>query len=275
VEATGSTPLSIDESVKVSNNTSANPLIKAAATTAVGNIVLLRVDGGGYYDETAIRFHSNATFAFDNNLDAHKYFDSPGYVGYPGVWTKRTTISTKSGGEDYSINSLPYALTSNAVIPVLVKVYATGQHTISASDLQNLAPGTCFTLKDKLLNITHDLKASDYVFNISDTTSVPRFELTVCANTAAGINNPAINSENVFVKQDRNGVYVDLNFDKNTKAIISAINILGQEIMATKQVECINNRYYLDLLAKEQIIIVNVITPEKRYTQKIFVPNNN
>ncbi len=280
VEATGFTPLSITEAMKVSNNTASNPLIKASGATSssnVGNVVRLKITDGYFSDETAIRFHGSATNGFDVNLDAKKYFDSPGYAGYAstGPWTKRTTISTQSGNKDYSINSLPYALTSNAVIPVLAKVYATGQHTISALDLQNLAPGTCVTLKDKLLNITHNLAASDYVCSISDTTSTARFELTICANLTAGINE-ATSFENVFVKQDNIGVYVDLNFDKSTKATITAINMLGQSVMNDMNVECIANKYYLNLSnIKEQIIVVSVNTEEKRYTQKVYIPAGN
>ena len=275
VQALGGS-LNIGENAKVAYNTGSDPLLKTNATVSnIGSVVRLNLTGGGYMDETAIRFHSNGTSGFDNGLDAKKYFDSPGYVGYPGVWNKRTTISTKSGNADYSINSLPLPLTVNAVIPVLVKVYASGQHTITGVDLNNLPAGTCVTLKDKLLNITHNLTSGPYVFTINDTTSVPRFELTVCANIVMGINNvTAPVSQNVFVKQDRNGVYVDLNFENSTKAYISANNILGQQLMAPKQVECTTGRYYLDLKAKEQIIMVNVITDEKRYTQKIFVEQN-
>ncbi len=275
VIATGASPLSISENAKVAYNTGSNPLLKTTATSTIGSVLRLNLTNGTYSDGTAIRFHSNGTAGFDNGLDAKKYFDSPGYAGYPGVWTKRTTISTQSGGKDYSINSLPYAIATNAVIPVLVKVYASGQHTISASGISNLALGTCVTLKDKLLNITHDLKTSDYVFNINDTTATARFELTVCANITAGINNNSVAAENVFVKQDRNGVYVDLNFESNTKAYITANNILGQQLMTPKQVECVSGRYYLDLNAKEQIIMVSVIANEKRHTQKIFVQQQN
>ncbi len=269
-QSSGTGNLSVLESDKVSNNTSANPLLKTTAAS-IGSVIRLQVNGGGYMDETAIRFHSAATAGFDNNLDANKYFDSPGYIGYPGAYTKRTTISTKGGSADYSINSLPYATLTNAVIPVLVKVYTSGQHTISASGLSNLAPGTCVMLYDKVTSINHNLAASDYVFNINDTTSAARFDLTICANIAAGINNnAAVTDGNVAIKQDANGVYVQLNFDKNTKATITASNILGQSIMTAKEVQGTTEKYYLDLNNKDQVIIVNVTTNDKRYTQKII-----
>jgi len=267
------------ESNKVSNNTGTDQLLKSGnpnTTASIGNVIYLKLEGGGYTDQTAIRFHSAATSSFDRTLDAKKLFDSPGYAGYgKNPWTLRTTISTQGGNTDYSINSLPYALVSAAVIPVLAKVYASGQHTISGVNLNNLAPGTCVVLKDKLLNVTQDLTLGNYVCNLSDTATTARFELTICANITAGVNNSPAALENIFVKQDNNGVYVDLNFEKNTKAIISANNILGQQLMTPKQVECVNGKYYLDLNAKEQIIMVSVIANDKRTTKKIFIQNQN
>ncbi len=275
VNALGAGNLAIAESDKVAYNTSADPLLKNTATAAaIGNVIRLNLAGGGYTDGTAIRFHGSATTAFDNNLDATKYWDSPGYIGYPGVWTARTTISTKSLNKDYSINSLPYATLGNVIIPVLVKVYASGSHTITPVGLNNLAAGTCATLKDKVTGTIHDLFTGPYVFNINDTTAAPRFELTICGNIVAGVNNVNTVAENVLIKQDKNGVYVDLSFEKNTKAIISASNILGQEIMITKNVECVSDRVYLNLSAKEQIVVIKVITPDKNYAQKFFVSQN-
>lgn len=276
VQATGSGNLNISESDKVSNNTSANPLLKTTASS-IGTVIRLQIaDGYGFMDEAAIRFHGAATPAFDNSLDAKKYFDSPGYAGYPGIWTKRTTISTQSGGADYSINSLPYATTSNAVIPVLAKVYATGQHTITGVDLTNLPPGTCVDLKDKLLNVTHNLLAGPYICNISDTTTTARFELTVCGNIVLGVNNiQASGSDNVLIKQDINGVYVDLNFENKTTSYISATNVLGQQIMNPKQVDCVSGKYYLDLNAKDQVVLVSVVANNKRTTKKFFIANQN
>lgn len=72
------------------------------------------------------------------------------------------------------------------------------------------------------------------------------------------------------VGKDSRGIYVDLNFDKNTKATITVNNILGQTLISPMQVETSVDKFYLDLNAKEQIIFVTVTTNEKRFTQKIF-----
>ena len=78
------------------------------------------------------------------------------------------------------------------------------------------------------------------------------------------------NDNSIKVGKDVRGVYVELTFDKSTKATISANNILGQVLITPMQVETTTDKYYLDLTAKEQIVFITVTTNEKRFTQKIF-----
>lgn len=274
VVALSNTSLAAKETNKISNNTNLMKTNSEASTANTGLPIKLTINGfSGEADETAIRFHGAATNAYDIEYDAYKIFQTPGYVGYPGSYSKYTTISTKGGNTDYSINSLPYALTQNAVIPVLVKVMASGQYTISGQDMQLLPPGACVTLKDKLLNITHNIKASPYVCTVNDTTSAARFELTVCADVTTGINDnntSVANDLSVNVMHDLNGIDVDLNFDKTTKARISVTNILGQKIVENKKVTTQNEKVHFGLEPKNQLLFVTVETENSKITKKII-----
>lgn len=107
---------------------------------------------------------------------------------------------------------------------------------------------------------------------------------SVCADSSKftymvhAVNSPTLsgilsyqNIDNTIkVGKDARGIYVDLAFEKNTKATISVNNILGQVLISPMNVETTSERYYLDLNAKEQIVFVTVTTNEKRFTQKIF-----
>ena len=274
VEAVSNTNLVALETNKIASNTNLMKTNNAVNSNNIGLPIKLNINGfSGDFDETVIRFHGSTTNAFDIEWDARKIFQTPGYVGYPGGYSKYTTISTKGGNADYSINSLPYALTQNAVIPVLVKVMATGQYTITGQDMQLLPPGACVTLKDKLLNVTHNIKASPYVCTISDTTSAARFELTVCADVTTGINdnNSIANSDlSVNVKHDLTGIDVDLNFDKTTVAKISVTNILGQKIVENKKVTTQNETVHFGLEAKNQLLFITVETENNKITKKII-----
>ncbi|MFO0356795.1 MAG: hypothetical protein ACK50A_07565 [Sphingobacteriaceae bacterium] len=276
VEATGNTSLTFDEVNKSNQNTTLQPLLKNNNTVNtnnnIGSVIRLNLNGGGWCDDAAIRFHSNATTSFDKSLDARKLYNSPGYAGYPGEWTKRTVIATQSNNEDYSINSLPYAQTQSAVIPVIVRVYSTGQYTISGSGLNNLPPNACVVLKDKLLNTTQDLRLGNYVCNINDTTYAARFELTICADVTADVKSlDPVKAENAInINKDAKGVFVNFDFEKATNANIIVTNVLGQKIMDTKKVKTSKDKIYLDLNTSEQLIFVTVETENEKVTKKFL-----
>ncbi len=273
VEAIGAGNLSVTEGCKSNKNTSANELLKSNSNSSnISSLFRLNIDGGGYHDDAVIRFHSNATNSFDKVLDARKMYNSPGYVGYPGTWGKRTVIATQSNNEDYSINSLPYAQTQNAVIPVIARVYTTGQYTISGTDIQNLPPNACVILKDKLLNTTQDLRLGDYICNIVDTTIASRFELTVCADVTADVKSQTATEtvSSILINKDASGIFVDFDFKNTTKANITVTNILGQKIMDTKKVKVTNDNVYLDLSVNDQLIFVTVETENEKVTKKFL-----
>ena len=272
--ATGASNITFLESDKVSYNTASYSILKTASSSTIGTVFQLNVAGAtsGDFDQTYIRFHGNATPTFDNNLDAYKRFATPGYLGYPGPYSKYTTISTKVGTADYSINSLPYANNSNVVIPVMVKVSATGTYSIVPIDIANLPSGSCVTLKDKLLNIMHDLRTGAYVCSINDTTSTARFELTICADVTAGISTLSVDQNTTLINQDQNGAYVKTSFETNTKATISAFNVMGQKLMADKEIEGKDLTTYLDLGdVHSQVVIIRVTTAKANTTKKIFI----
>jgi hypothetical protein len=271
VQATSSGNLGFQESHKISNNTGANQLIRTSSQNQnIGTVLRLHVNGGGYSDETAIRFHQNATPNFDGALDAWKLFDSPGYLGFPGVWSARTTISTKDAlNKDLSINSLPYPHTQNAVIPVLVRVLSTGVHTITASQLENLPPSACVLLKDKLTNTTHDLRTGGYVCTIADSTQSARFELKVCANGIIGINENTVDDNSVLIGTVADGAIVYLNFDKAAKTTISVTNILGQKVKEDVTLYAEKESVNIQLPSNNQVYFVTINNGSKTYTKKI------
>lgn len=265
----GITSVTFHESNKTSSN---NSMLK---TTTVGDVFQLNIAGSdGKYDNTYIRFHNSATPAFDDLLDAYKRYGTPGYPGIPGNTTQNTSIATVVSNQYYSINSLPFGTTSDVVIPVVAKAYSTGQYTISPIDIQNMPANSCVILKDKLLNINHDLRTGSYIFNMADTTSAPRFELTICAGQVATSikQNSSINN-NVLIGQDgAAGVFVKTAFDKNTKSVISAYNVMGQKIMADKEIEGTENLVYLDFKeTHNQIVIIKVTNEKGQTTKKVFL----
>ncbi|HOZ87849.1 MAG TPA: T9SS type A sorting domain-containing protein, partial [Bacteroidia bacterium] len=58
-----------------------------------------------------------------------------------------------------------------------------GSYTISVSNINSFPAGACITLYDKFTSATTDLRVSDYVFDLSDTTTVARFSISVTLNS--------------------------------------------------------------------------------------------
>jgi len=271
VQALASTSLVFDEAVKVSNNTHLNPLLKSSASQAIGNIFRLKINGATDADQTAFRIHPEATGYFDPEWDAHKIFESPGYAGYPGPYSKYTTISSKDpANDDYSIQSVP-PLTQDVKIPVLVKVSTSGTYTISAQETDDVHD--CILLKDNLLNITTDLKGGSYNFTISDTTTSPRFELTVCRDSQL---NPASVGELkqsgfIHISQDAEGAFVKTTFTENTKATISVYNSVGQKLTEDIKIEGTITNTYLNLDAHNQVVLIRVVSDKENSMKKMVL----
>lgn len=261
-----STTLDFDETMKTDQNA---PLLRPASD--IGKIVRLKIAGANDKDETVFRIHSNATPGYDKKLDASKIFQSPGYAGYPGSYSKYTTISSKDiFGTDYSINSLP-PLTQSLSIPVLARVSSTGTYSISAFDFQEF--NMCVGLIDKLTNTYHDLRQSAYVCTINDTTSKPRFELVLCKDESLNQTGIAETNSwsNIHISQDQQGAFVKTAFPQNTKATISVYNLLGQKLMDDIHTEGTVNNTPLNLNLHNQVVIIRVSTEKESTTKKLLL----
>jgi hypothetical protein len=231
--------------------------------------IKLTINGAYGKDEAMINFNNSATPSFDRLYDGHKIFTSAGYQGYGNQYSQYTTISTRGvDGTDYAINSLPLR-TSSLTVPVLARVMVTGSHTISVSDRVNFE--SCLILHDKLIGKYHDLNAGPYMFDISDTTSAPRFDLIMCQNESGPVMsvNELQKKEQIFINQDATGAFVKTNFEQRTKATISAFNIVGQQLMKDITVDGTETLTHLDLNVSNQVVIIRVTTDNETVVKKI------
>eukprot|EP01012_Entosiphon_sulcatum_P011829 TRINITY_DN17325_c0_g1_i1.p1 TRINITY_DN17325_c0_g1~~TRINITY_DN17325_c0_g1_i1.p1 ORF type:complete len:1008 (+),score=87.12 TRINITY_DN17325_c0_g1_i1:87-3110(+) len=272
VHATSGGNVTFRESHKSTANTSANPILRTATPNNEFRLSIAGPYAG--YDEALFIFDNNASENFDRLLDAYKMFSTPGYVGYPGVYSQYTSISSRMADNHYyAINAIPAHGSTDLVFPILAKAMVSGTYTIAPIDIQNTPVGSCVILKDKLLNINHDLRNGAYVCTLSDTAQTPRFELTVCRTSlATGIQNASAVNDQIFINQDQGGAYVKTNFAENTKATISAYNTMGQQLMTDKQVEGKENTTYLDLgNVHSQVVIIKVTTATHSSVKKLYM----
>jgi hypothetical protein len=159
-----------------------NPGFNRTATTTTHPLVRLQAQSAtGPADETVVYFDPAATAAFDADFDAYKVQLNGN--GAPSLWSQ-------AGTDGLSINALPN-LAAVPSIPLGVRVGQAGSHTLSATELLNLPPGTEVWLEDRVLGTRQNLTLTPaYTFSMSPGYTGQRFYLWLQAggvlSTATG-----------------------------------------------------------------------------------------
>ncbi|MBL7931136.1 MAG: T9SS type A sorting domain-containing protein, partial [Bacteroidia bacterium] len=171
VHSTGATALNAQESNKVAND----PTFLKPTSSATSNL-LTRVSLKGAItgdDETVLYFQPGASDQFDDAYDSYKM---------PGQDPYAPSIALEKGGKTFQVNGVA-PVSGNFSMPLKTLTGYTGSYTISASDLNSFPKGACINLYDKFTATTTDLRTSDYVFTLEDTTTVARFDLNITINS--------------------------------------------------------------------------------------------
>ncbi len=250
------------EAMKITNNTSANPVLRSSSLAHNLKLKIKASDNNS--DETIIASSSNASLDYDIDYDCKKINLAPSYFGVSN--NKLTSISTKIGNNVFSINDIGI-ITNTITIPLLAKALMTGQYTISAEDASNFEG--CVIIKDKLLNVYNDLIINPYVFNLNDTNSSNRFELILCPFNKSVSVKELNESNNILISQDENGAFVKTFFEQNTKTVISVYNILGQKIAKDIILNEASAITRLEINNHNQILFIKVVANNQSLTKKI------
>ncbi len=161
----GNGTLSMNNNVRVLNT---QEKFKSASSAEGLNI---KLSSDAYYDETIIRFMSNASEDFDSGLDAEKKFSSNKNV--PQIYTKASSevilaVNTLGSIEEY------------VQFPIYIKVNSSGNYTLQFEGLYNIDYSKTVYLEDvetgEMINL-HE--TSDYTFSSGRVNNYERFILHV------------------------------------------------------------------------------------------------
>ena len=262
VRASSAGTATFTEAMKITNNTSANPVLRSSSLAHNLKLKIKASDNNS--DETIVASSSNASLDYDIDYDCKKINLAPSYFGVSN--NKLTSISTKIGNNVFSINDIG-VITNTITIPLLAKALMPGQYTISAEDASNF--DGCVIIKDKLLNVYNDLIINPYVFNLNDTNSSNRFELILCPFNKSVSVKELNESNNILISQDENGAFVKTFFEQNTKTVISVYNILGQKMTKDIILNEASAITRLEINNHNQILFVKVVANNQSLTKKI------
>jgi hypothetical protein len=167
VRAIGPSPaVTLNETVKSSVD---QAYMNSQPQSSVSDMLSLTLHGSNGNDQTIVRFASAATDSFDVNFDALKFSSMDTLMPYFASY-----IDTAS---DFSINALA-PLTADITVALRATAGITGNFTITRDSISNLPASVCIMLEDLLTGtLTQMSPGASYSFNMSDTTSAPRFLL--------------------------------------------------------------------------------------------------
>jgi hypothetical protein len=156
------------------------------------------------FRQTLIGYVSGATNEFDRLYDGDAFTSNE--------------INIYSILDDHALviqgRALPFD--DNDIIPLGYKITTAGTYNIGIDEIDGVfAENQNVYLKDKLLNIIHDIKANNYSFSTASGTFDDRFEI-VFRNGSLGIDNPNSTLAQAYVKDQT--LYI--NASKNIEEII-------------------------------------------------------
>jgi len=151
-------------------------------------------------------------------------------------------------------------------LPLGLKITEEGKHHIILDATENF--DNAVYIRDKLLNITHNLTESQLELNVSAGTFSDRFQLVFQPQSTLGINEFAKNKIHVYYNGDNSIIINNQNGVVLNK--VSIFNILGQKILQFNDSSLSNNEIVLPFRKKEGVYLVKIESEIGEATYKIL-----
>lgn len=200
----------------------------------------------GAFNQTLVGYLNGATNEIDDAYDGELFGGN--YV----------SIYSLNSDKNLTIQGRALPFETSDVVPLGLNTTISGTFSISLDSFDGLFLEQDIFLKDKLLNVTHNLKNGGYEFATAVGTFNDRFEI-IYQDTQLGINDPVADSNQIIVyKKDKN---VFVNSGKLYLESVKVFDIQGKLIHFEDK---INNTQAVvkNLPDVNQVLIVQVKTNE-------------
>jgi hypothetical protein len=144
------------------------------------------------------------------------------------------------------------------IIPIGYKSNIAGTYMIKLSNFDGLFESQAVYIEDRLLNVVHDLRTTDYQFDTEIGTFENRFNIRF-TNTALGIDNPAFNASQVVIYKNPANDFVV----KTGTAIMSSIkvyDIRGRLLLEKKDIN--DSQTTFDGGLVNEVLLVQITTTD-------------
>jgi hypothetical protein len=130
-------------------------------------------------------------------------------------------------------------------------------------------------LYDKVLNKSRDLKTGDYVFNISDTTEAPRFELRLCRDNQlareTGLSSSRLSKTSFSIRQEGSTHVVKAYFESDVLASIRVTDLSGRLVFQEFNLKGKEAEAILPSELNGQVLIVELRTATEVLRKRVIL----
>jgi hypothetical protein len=210
----------------------------------------------GAYKQTMVGYIQNATNGYDRGFDG-KNLDVGNQVNlYSFVGDTKLGIQGKA---------LPFS--DSDIVPLGYKSTIPDSYSISLSNFDGLFTSQNVYLEDKLLNVIHDLKASNYTFATNAGTFDDRFQLRF-TSSALSTNQSVFSEDSVVAYKKNSEVYV-------TTAVtaikdIAIYDMRGRLLLEEKNINS-NEFSTQNFNSSQQVIIIKVTNVDGKIVSKKII----
>ena len=168
------------------------------------------------------------------------------------------SIIDNANNEMFKIQGKALPFNDDDIVPLGVKIIASGNHSIAISEVDGLfLQNQDIYLKDELLNIYHDLKSAPYTFTATAGVHNDRFKLVY--KSATVLSNQTFNENEIQIAKNNN--IINIESGNETMDNVKVFDTRGRLIVDRTKIN--NNTISIDVnTVQDQVLILNITTTE-------------
>ncbi|WP_298395842.1 GEVED domain-containing protein [Flavobacterium sp.] len=201
----------------------------------------------GAYKQTLVGYAAGATDAYDSGYDGDVVNAGNAVNFYSTLGTQNLAIQGRG---------LPF--NENDVVPLGYSSTAAGSFEIKLSNFDGIFDTQKVFLEDKLLNVMHNLKLSNYAFTTNAGTFNDRFVLRFTSSALAVVDQTFTEESLLVVKENQT---IHLNSSLTPMKSIQVYDIRGSLLYSNNAVNATDFKI-TSLHSSQQVLLVNVVSTD-------------
>ena len=233
-----------------------NPSVVAFNTEEKHRVWINLKNNSGQFSQILVGYMNEATNDYDFGIDGLAF-------GNQG-----SNLYSIEDENKFAVQGRTLPFTDEDVVPLGISIVEPSVYEITIDNLDGLFAGSqSIYLKDKVLNVIHDLKSAPYSFNSSVETIENRFEI-VFKNEA--LSNNLEEFSNITIHQSENLVHVKSHNDKIEQ--IEIYDLLGRSIFHKTKINETALNFSVQGI-RNQVLVIKITAENKGLTTTKIITN--